>query len=365
MSEEAVLRVLNYRSTGKIAFTADEIPNIAPKEAVAEFMKGDEAPYFKLQRIDYPIKANGLNYSEKFFETYLKNVSLHPFPGSKDGHALFGNRGKTDFVLIGGLIEKKENGKGSVYLKNYIPPVGESGSNETFIKECKSGMIHFSIVSHAKHEMIETPNGKEINIVESLYGERNDAVDHGTGAMKQVTNAAVGGDNETEKTERKSMPTKKEIMDMLADKSGEKVTLQEIATVMNCADQLLTKEHVDALAVVNSLKELGVADPISELKMSKETTEVAAKAIRNARLDKEFGVQDKDNKNLLRAYADEMVSNAKEDNIEKQIEAIKKSPIAVRLAEKQTDIVHNVGVVEGLPTGTPAPDKTGRRVDEV
>lgn len=362
--DKEIQRRLNYRTSGKINYTADEIPNLAPKEALAEFMKGDETPYFKLQRIDYPIKANGFTYTESFFQSFLKNLKDAPFPGAKDGHEMqWGKRGNTDFILVGGLLESKGDGKGSVYLKNYIPPMGALSSNETFIKENKAGMVHFSLVSYVKEERIETKDGYEVNIVESLYGERNDAVDRGTGAMQQVTNAAVGGD-EKDNTQRGKKTMKQELMEMLANFKSEKVTLQEIAKVMNAEDQLVTDEHVQALAVVNSLKKLEVTDPVKVITELRETVAKNAKAVKSAALDKAFGSDSDDNPNPLRQYAEEKLSNATYDDLMAGIEDVKKSPIAQKLAGDMTDVVKNVGAKE--PKGQsadPAPKKS--RVDKL
>jgi len=153
-------------------------------------MKDDENPYFKIQAINYPITANGINYQESFFEEFISKLKNHPIPGDKFGHEMqWGKRPTTDFILIGARIDKKNNGKGTVYLKNYIPPVGESGDNAIFIRENKSNMIHYSLVSYTKDEILNDKNGKTIiNVVGSVKGERNDAVEIGLGAMDQKTN---------------------------------------------------------------------------------------------------------------------------------------------------------------------------------
>ena len=476
---DEIIRRLNYRTSGKIAYSAEEIPTLSPKSSVAEFMKGDENPYYKLERIDYPVLANGLKYTESFFDSFLKNMKDHPFPGSKNGHELmWGKRGPTDFITIGGMLESKGGGKGSVYLKNYVPPEGETGSNATFIKECKAGMVHFSIVTYPRTENEETKDGIIINVVESLHGERNDCVDYGTGAMKQTTNAAgdrlrgaskanvrkrinagdvdndsswswsasdgnkllgqdgndwaeyalwhlvenanaedetkarykypygkggkvyrsalraiasrasaeglsdvsafasemiqlidekvsaaVGGDR-TYNTQRGNDDMKKEFMEMLANAASEKVTLQEIAKVMNVEDQLVTKEHIDALAVVNSLKTLEVTDPVKEIETLRATIKVNAEAVKNAALDKEFGASTDEKPNPLRQYAAERLANATYDDLMKGIKEVKESPIAKAIAANMTDVVANVGTLEtGNQQAAPAPRKS--RVDKL
>jgi len=50
-------------------------------------------------------------------------------------------------------------------------------------------MIHYSLVSYTKDEILNDKNGKTIiNVVGSVKGERNDAVEIGLGAMDQKTN---------------------------------------------------------------------------------------------------------------------------------------------------------------------------------
>jgi hypothetical protein len=357
--------VLNYRSSGKIAYTADEIPTLVPKGAVAEFMNGDTDPYFKLQRIDYPIKANGVTYVESFFESFLKNLKSRPFAGDKYGHETnWGKRGNTDFILVGGSIEKGENGKGTVYLKNYIPPQGATSSNERFIQECKAGMVHFSIVSCVKQEAIETKNGIEINITESLRGERNDAVDRDTGAMDQITNAeenpVVDGLDNLKNKEGQMDP--KEVLKFLADSKAAEITIDDVAKVMNATDRLITKEHTEALAVVNALSEMKITDPVKTIKELQEREVKNAEVVRNAALDKEFGAPGE--KNPLRTYADEKVAkNATYDDIMAGIEDVKKSPVAQALTADMADIVKNVGTAE--PKGKPTEKPTTTRVDKL
>ena len=364
--EENVQRRLNYRTSGKITYTADEIPTIAPEGAFKEFSKGDENPYFKLQRIDYPVMANGVNYTEKFFESFLRNLKDAPFPGAKDGHEMsWGKRGNTDFILVGGKIDSKGDGKGSVYLKNYIPPNGAVSSNETFIKECKAGMVHFSIVSYVKEERTETKDGIEINIIESMYGERNDAVDRGTGAMKQVTNAngesaAVGGKT-IPKTEEPPM-NREEFLKALANMKAAEITIEEMAKVLNATDKIVTKEQIEAVAVMNALKELKVTDPVKEIETLRATIEANAEAVKNAALDKEFGASTDENPNPLRQYAAERLANATYDDLMKGIKEVKDSPIAKAIAANMTDVVTNVGTKE---PGSAAPEPKKSRVDKL
>lgn len=157
---------------------------------------------------------------------------------------------------------------------------------------------------------------------------------------------------------------KKEFMDMLANAQSEKVTLQEIAKVMNVEDQLVTKEHLDALAVVNSLKTLEVTDPVKEIETLRATIKENAEAVKNAALDKEFGAHTEEKPNPLRQYAEERLANATYDDLMKGIKEVKDSAIAKAIAANMTDVVANVGTLEpGNQQADPAPKKS--RVDKL
>ena len=49
-------------------------------------------------------------------------------------------------------------------------------------------MVHYSLVSYTKDEIIQDDDGITINVIASIKGERNDAVEYGLGAMDQKTN---------------------------------------------------------------------------------------------------------------------------------------------------------------------------------
>lgn len=187
-------RRFNYRSEPDSALTLDpaEIPNLSPSAAIDLFMEGDKNPYFKIQAIKYPVKANGWEYGEPFWQSYLAKINRAPLPGARSGHNLqYGARAPTDLLVIGGKLIPNGDGTGTVFLKNYIPPVGESGDNSIFIKANKAGMVDYSIVSITRDVVTPLADGNyKRECVESLSGERNDCVDYGTGAMDMKTNAA-------------------------------------------------------------------------------------------------------------------------------------------------------------------------------
>jgi len=186
------LRKLNLevKNKAKLKIDADSIPNLVPKKILEEWIGEETEPYFKIQAINYPIIANGINYKESFFEEFISKLKDRPIPGSKNGHHMaWGIRPPTDFVMVGAKIEKKGNGKGTIFFKNFIPAQGEAGDNSIFIRENKSDMVHYSRVSYTKDEIERDENGNvTINVVGSIKGERNDAVEYGMGAMEQKTN---------------------------------------------------------------------------------------------------------------------------------------------------------------------------------
>ncbi|GAG90089.1 unnamed protein product, partial [marine sediment metagenome] len=122
-------------------------------------------------------------------------------------------------------------------MKNYIPPVGASGDNSIFIRENKSDMIHYSLVSYTRDEVDKDKDGNMIiNIVGSIKGERNDAVEYGMGAMEQKTNEKenIGvADEDILIKEEDAIMTKEELLESLATlKTNAEVTLLEVAKAM-------------------------------------------------------------------------------------------------------------------------------------
>jgi len=334
--------------------TPDDIPNIAPAAAIKEFMKGDENPYFKLQAINYPIKANGYFYQESFFESVLKNLTDHPFPGSKYGHETsWMKRDKTDFILLGGKIESKGNGKGTVFLKNYIPPVGDNGDNTIFIKELKAGMIEFSLVSYTRDERIEKPGGEMVwNVVESLYGERNDAVSINEGAMEQkVSKQSDTGDTPDNNNKGDIMPddkklNKTDVLKMLKEMQDNNIEFADIAKMLGAEDQLITGDHIKALAIIKDLEKINCENPVAEITAARKTLADNADAVLSAKLDKEFGPDPK-KENLLRQYAGDKYNSAAGETFEAKAEAIKADPIAKQLAAQAADYTENrLGIVD-------------------
>lgn len=348
MPDVTELKKLNIRSSNDkpLKIKAEEIPTLVPEKILNEWIKEDD-PYFKIQAIKFPIKANGYNYTKSFFESFIKKMETAPTPGCRDGHDYsFGGRAHTDLLLIGGKIEanKSNSEKGTVFLKNYIPPAGASGENDIFIKELKSNMIDFSLVSYTKDERIENKDGSvSWNVIESLFGERNDAVPRDMGAMEQklnsANNSAKGGENNNR--ENVSM-TKKEILDALMTlKTNNEITLPAIAKVLGLESLLITEDQKSLIAKLNSAqkligKDVDIVDFINDAASFKKEN---AKVNRENVLTKEFGLKeyaDTKKENKARVYA-EQISEGKELT-EELIADIKKNSIYVDLAAERADM---------------------------
>ena len=356
--EKVFLKLVSGDKQEKLNINSVDIPTLSPEASIAEFSKGDTNPYYKIQKIDYPIVANEMNYGKKFFESYIENLKDRPIPGSKDGHNLqYGVRPKTDFIMVGAKIEPKTDKSGSVYFKNYIPAKAES-DNSNFITECKSDMVHFSVVAYARKQIVKNEDGTSIcNILDcGSQGLRNDAVSFGEGAMSQVTNQTRDVDVIDDEfiCLEAVMPNKQEFLDSLKVHAGSGVTLPEIAKAMGQENLLATKEHEDALKMVNAIKEAGIKDPVAELVVLRNKIESDQKIVRNAALDTAFGA-DTNGRNTLRQYADEKIKKDCTD-VNAAIEEIKKSPIALKLAEQAADYLSDQNQIYKVDS---ASDKTG------
>lgn len=364
------LNFLDANAVDVLSLSGDEIPTLVPQEKMNEWLKDDGDPYYKIQMIEYPIKANGLNYQESFFESFVKKLSQHPYPGSKNGHSIFwGERSRTDFLLVGGKLEKNGDGSGKVYFKNYIPPMGESGSNETFIKENKSNMVHYSLVTYPKEIIEENASGELIiNVVESMFGERNDAVDFGTGAMKQVTNK---GDlvqvDEVENNKGEEMD-KAEILKRLNNlmANGE-ISLSEVMNALGQKDKLVNKDHEEAIILRNSLKEAGIEDPVKEINALKDKLNDNSKVVKNAKISETFGpskVENGKESNLVYQHACDKLKDVDSENIEKAINSLKEDPIMIALQSQVADPsseVNYLGVVDSNIVANASQEKAGGR----
>ena len=170
-----------------LSINPESIPTLITLDKLNIITEKDENPYFVVEEIlDITIPVKGVLFTREFWVSYLDKLKDSPFPGSKSGHTInWWETGDMDFYTIGGEI--KEN---SVFLKIYVPPEGYKSSNETFIKNIKAGMVHFSIVSWTEDIIERDENGSitTIKAIRSVKGERNDAAERNMGAMEQKVN---------------------------------------------------------------------------------------------------------------------------------------------------------------------------------
>ena len=350
-----ILRRFNFRDAeipSKLNIAANDIPTLVPENVLQKWQEGDTTPYYKLQMIEYPIRANGLIYEESFFESFVGKMKDRPIPGSRDGHNIFfGERSQTDFIMIGGMLEKNGNGTGKVFFKYYIPPKGASGNNDIFILENKSDMVHYSLVTYPKEIVEQNQDGStKIRIVESIRGERSDAVEYNCGAMKQVTNFkrnAVGVKNKSQG--EKSM-TKEEVLKHLnALKENGEITLPAIAESMGLKDRLITEEHVKALNIIKELAGKGIKDPVNDLDTMKSQIAKNDEAVFNALLTEKYGAPGtKEKQNLLRNYAEDKLKGATGADLDKKIENLKTDAVAVKLAAELADANSAANLLTGI-----------------
>jgi len=344
-------RRLNFFDAGvktKLTVSPEDIPTLVPLEILKKWQVGDEKPYYKIQMIEFPIKANGVIYEESFFKSFINKTKERPIPGSKAGHSIsWGERPATDLLMIGGKIESNGDGTGRAFFKNYIPPVGETGSNEIFIRENESDMVHYSLVTYPKELRDEDNDGNIVyHAIESMFGERNDAVEYNTGAMKQVTNKngevfADGNNQEgAERMEPKEMF--KRINTLMANGDLNK---KEVAEALGI--EQVNESHTRA---VNALKETGVEDPVKEINRLKAQIKEGSEAVRNAYLTEAFGAPiiegDSGDKNLVRVYAEKNTKDLSGEELTKAINSIKEDPIVLRLAQDAIDPSSNSNVIK-------------------
>lgn len=331
------LRKFNLRSESDtpLTITAAEIPTLVPEKILKEWMDGDTDPYYKIQEIKYPVLANRYNYLESFFESFIKKLKRTAIPGSKGGHETsWGKRAPTDLLLVGAKINSNGDGTGSVFFKNYIPKTGDSGDNAIFIKENKTGMVDYSLVSYTRDEIIENPDfSRTYNVVESMYGERNDAVGYGEGAMEQKTN-----NKEIEKGEGM---TKEEILKgLLTLKTNNGVDLPEIAKHLNLESLLITDEQTAGIAKLNAIKKLcGDRDPVELITAMQEAEKLNAESVRSAKISEEFGPENWDDtkkENKGRSYAEQVLDG--KELTEENIKGVKENSIYVSLAAERADV---------------------------
>ncbi len=181
----------NYAYTKATMPAAKDIPTLVSSSIMDALQDGESDPYFKVEAIEYPAKGSGGIYEREFFESFLNVARERPIPGSKRGHEWL-SRGSSDFYTVGGKLEPNADGlSGTAFLKIFIPKNGDTTDNAGFIRDAKAGIVHFSLVSNPDWNVKIDPETREEkrHFTASKGYERNDAVEYGSGAMKQVVNS--------------------------------------------------------------------------------------------------------------------------------------------------------------------------------
>jgi len=318
---------LNFKSNKNLSIDPASIPTLTPDDKVNLFMEGDSDPYYKIQEIEYPIKANGWVYTEEFFKSFLSKTKERPIPGSRNGHSTrWGEFPPTDLLLIGGKVESKGNGKGKAYFKNYIPKALDS-DNASFIKQAKADMVHFSLVSVTRDEKIINKDGEiEWHVIESLSDERNDAVEYNAGAMSQKTNAA----NAVEDIKSKGDTMDELLKQLLNHKANGKITVSELATAFGIETR--TDEDKQNADLVSKFTRL-FGNLENAQKMVDESKQNAIAGMK-AKVVETFGTEKVNGKdNRAHQYAMTLLSESIDagdtEKFNTKIESLKDDPIAV------------------------------------
>ncbi len=366
------VRVTHMEDLGAETLDVDpkNIPTLVPDKIMAEWQNGDSDPYYKIQKIPVPVTANGMVYTQNFFESFLSKAQKTPIPGSKDGHdERYGKRAPTDFILVGGKVETNSDGVGFVFFKNYIPLVCADGSsNKQFITENKSGMVHYSLVSHLEYLRTDDPvTGDYVyTALRSLKGERNDAVPLDLGAMTQVTNAVNDGGKI--KKEKESLMNKDEVLKAVKTfMENGTLGVGELATTLGINSKIVNPESVAAVELKKSLDGIKSADPVTEIVALRKQVAEDGAVVANAQLDLEFGASRKDTAgvetNLLRSYAADKLKGVDRAKFTEAVNAVKADPIAKKLASEAVDANSTVNVVEGKVANAAAPVGNSAGID--
>ncbi len=199
-------------------------------------------------------------------------------------------------------------------------------------------MVDFSLVSYTRDVVETDPEGeREYSVVESMYGERNDAVGYAEGAMEQKTNSRE------ETGEGDNMSKKAEVFETLvALKTNAEVTLPEIAKALGLSDQIITEDQKMNLGAYDQVKKLCGESPVEFINSLLDEKKANAESVREAKFNELFG--DKVNKvtgktNHAREFAAMLIGDA--ELTDEKVNEVKENEtfkaLAVSLADKDSD----------------------------
>lgn len=317
----------NPESTDTIPILPIEsIPTTIGQEKLNVLTDGDEDPYFFAQAIQFPVEGNGDVYGEEFFKSFIDRNKEHAFPGDKYGHSKsWCERQPSHFFQVGSIIVDNV-----AYFKFYVPSETDSESNKSYIKEIKANGIDLSLVAKVKYAYNEDDN--KYHMLESVGGERNDAVGFGDGSMDQIV---INKEDENIKEGLGMDEILKKLNALIL--SGE-LSIPDLMLKLNKSDMLKTDEDKAEIAVLNSLKvELG-DKPLEKAKELILKADADAETVREAALESAFGKKlnaDGKTGNMVRLQG-EIVLGDKEATVA-NIEAVKANPVFIAIAGELAD----------------------------
>lgn len=394
--------VFNYKQSNRSKVKAEDIPNLAPEQAMNELLKDDPSPYFSVEAIKFPVMGNthiwGVqgSYEEGYFRAIESNLKNGVIPGSKSGHS-YSDKPTNDLFLVGIRIDSNSDGSGTAYFKNYLPPKDYNGhDNYGLIRDAKLGLLEFSLVSEPVYDDKELAKTGKYKIIGAKEYNRNDAVERG--AMKQTVNSKESNDfgllrdlvsngqvthenidgnviqngkvsrpalrqivsradceNKAEYSELISMIDKiknggktvelKEAIDMVgvAVKNGQAV-FADIAKNAGC-DKLIRNAEDDKNAeTVKALNALNLGDkPIDAIKAILAENKANAEAIVKNRIIAEYGMPEKDGKkNTAYEYAYAKCAGKNGADLDAAMNALKDDGVMKAIRGSQADIFMQV-----------------------
>jgi hypothetical protein len=333
----------------------ETISTLIPKKALNLLISDDPDPYYVIEEIfDITEKANGIEYTKEFWDSWIAKLNKRPIPGSKDGHTFNRKTPPNDFFTVGGELRKN-----TVYLKIYIPPEGAKESNENFIRDIKLGVIHFSVVSWTKDIVELDENGwiQNIKAVESMKGERNDAVEFNMGAMEQKVNKKNTADEDKDSSDKDKLKEMEGIImpenvysDIIKNLNNQiengTITKKQLAADLKI--EIVTDQHVSSVNTLNEITKILGDKPLEKINlMIDEKIEVDKgkyNLMREELMAKEFGplkvkVNGEEKDNLKRCAAESHVSTEPQEkkNLEAEIEKAKNDPVVKSISFKAAD----------------------------
>jgi hypothetical protein len=394
--------VFNYKQSNRSKVKPEDIPNLAPEQAMNELLKDDQNPYFSVEAIKFPVMGNthiwGVqgSYEEGYFKAIESNLKNGVIPGSKSGHS-YSDKPTNDLFLVGIRIDSSSDGSGTAYFKNYLPPKDYNGNdNYGLIRDAKLGLLEFSLVSEPVYDEKELAKTGKYKIIGAKEYNRNDAVERG--AMKQTVNSKQVADfgllrdlvsngqvtlenidgnviqngkvsrpalrqivsradceNKAEYSELISMIDKtknggktvelKEAIDMVgvAVKNGQAV-FADIAKNAGCDKLIRNAEDDKNAGIVTALNSLELGDnPVEKVKAILAENKANAEAIVKNRIIAEYGLAEKDGKKNTAyeyAYSKCVGKNGKE--LDDAMNALKDDGVMKAIRGSQADIFMNV-----------------------